>query len=99
LALQYFVGRNAVELANKEILKDWTRVENFPVDDREHRDFEFHVVKDIAAKRIMLTIKCFNEDSQTVRLDPTVISETSDPEAFTDIAQRRVRQLYSDGRI
>jgi hypothetical protein len=34
-----------------------------------------------------------------VRLDPTVISATADPENFTDIAERRVRQLYSDGRI
>jgi len=88
-----------VELANRQILKDWTRIENFPVDDREHRDFEFHVVKDVIAERITLTIKCFNEDAQTVRLDPTVISETADPENFTDIAERRVRQLYSDGRI
>jgi len=88
-----------VELANKEILKDWTRVENFPVDEREHRNFEYHVVKDVAAERIMLTIKCFNEDAETVRLDPTVISATADPENFTDIAERRVRQLYSDGRI
>ena len=88
-----------MELANRQILKDWTRIENFPVDDREHRDFEFHVVKDVIAERITLTIKCFNEDAQTVRLDPTVISETADPENFTDIAERRVRQLYSDGRI
>jgi len=99
LALCYFAEHNAVELANKEILKDWTRVENFPVDEREHRNFEYHVVKDVAAERIMLTIKCFNEEAETVRLDPTVISETADPENFTDIAERRVRQLYSDGRI
>jgi hypothetical protein len=91
--------KTAVELANRQILKDWTRVENFPVDDREHRDFEFHVVKDVTAERITLTIKCFNEESETVRLDPTVIPETSDPETFAHLAERRVRQLYSDGRI
>lgn len=88
-----------MELANKEILKDWTRVENFLVGEREHRNFEYHVVKDVAAERTMLTIKCFNEAAETVRLDPMVIAETSDPENFSDIAERRVRQLYSDGRI
>ena len=88
-----------MELANKQILLDWTRVENFPVGDREHRNFEYHVVRDIAAERIMLTIKCFNEEAETVRLDPTVIPQASDPSSFTDFAERRVRQLYSDGRI
>lgn len=88
-----------MELANKQILQDWVRVENFPVADCEHRNFEYHVVKDIAAERVMLTIKCFNDDAETVRLDPTVIPTSSDPSSFTDIAERRVRQLYSDGRI
>ena len=88
-----------MELANKEILKDWTRVENFPVADQVLRNFEFHVVKDVAAERTMLTIKCFNEEAETVRLDPTVIADAADPETFTDIAEKRVRQLYSDGRI
>ena len=88
-----------VELAKRQILKDWTRVEDFPVDERERRNFEYHVVKDVTAERITLTIKCFNEEAETIRLDPTVIPTSSDPESYPDLAERRVRALYSSGRI
>jgi len=88
-----------VDLAKRQILKDWTRVEGFPVDERERRNFEYHVVKDVTAERVTLTIKCFNEEAATVRLDPTVIPTSSDPTSYSDLAERRVRQLYSNGRI
>lgn len=74
-------------------------MEDFPVDEGERRNFEYHVVKDVAAERITLTIKCFNEEAATVRLDPTEIPVSSDPATYSDLAERRVRQLYSNGRI
>ena len=46
-----------------------------------------------------LTIKCFNNAAQTVRLDPTMISGAADPESYPEIASRRVRHLYSTGAI
>lgn len=88
-----------MEIANRQILKDWTRVDEFPVDERERRTFEYHVVKDTTAERVTLTIKCFNEEAETIRLDPTVIPSGSDPDSYPQLAERRVRQLYSNGRI
>jgi len=90
---------DVVELANRKILKDWTRVDEFPVDERERRTFEYHVVEDMTAERVTLTIKCFNDESETIRLDPTVIPSGSDPDSYPQLAERRVRQLYSNGRI
>lgn len=86
-------------IAERQILQDWTRVENFLVDDEQKRTFEYHVVRDVAAERVTLTIKCFNEAAETVRLDPTDISSSADPESYPDLAGRRVRHLYSIGRI
>ena len=88
-----------VQIAERQILRDWTRVENYVVDEREQRTFEYHVVKDLDAERLTLTIKCFNDKARTVRLDPTVIPANADPETYKDIAGRRVRHLYSNGMI
>jgi len=86
-------------IAERQILQDWTRVEDFLVDAGEKRTFEYHVVRDVAAQRVTMTIKCFNEAKETVRLDPTDISSSADPESYPDLAGRRVRHLYSVGRI
>ncbi len=86
-------------LADRQILIDWTRVEDLEVDDRETRSFEYHVVRDMSAERVTLTIKCFNESAETVRLDPTVIPNAADPDSYPEIASRRVRHLYSNGMI
>jgi len=86
-------------IAERQILQDWTRVEDFTLDDGQRRTFEFHVVRDVTAERVTLTIKCFNAAAETVRLDPTVISSSADPGCYEDLAGRRVRQLYSNGMI
>ncbi len=88
-----------MQLAQRQILVDWTRVENYVVDSDERRTFEFHVVRDVAAETVTLTIKCFNDEAKTVRLDPTVIPANADPDSYTDIAERRVAHLYSNGMI
>ncbi len=86
-------------LAERQILIDWTRVEDLEVDHAQTRTFEYHVVKDPSAERVMLTIKCFNAEAETVRLDPTVIPNAADPDSYPEIANRRVRHLYSNGMI
>ena len=92
-------------LAHRQIIVDWTRVEDFAVDEQELRSFEYHVVKDMDAQRVTLTIKCFDQEAKTVRLDPTIISDNDDVSAgedpciYSDLAGRRVRQLYCTGMI
>lgn len=86
-------------IAERQILLDWTRVEDFLVDEGQKRTFEYHVVRDVSAERVTMTIKCFNDAAETVRLDPSDISSSADPESYPDIAGRRIRHLYSVGRI
>lgn len=80
-----------------EVLQDWIRVENYQVDAGEARTYEFHVVRDQEVGRVTLTIKCLDSEEKTIRLDPTVIN-TGD-RAFPEIAERRIRRLYSMGLI
>jgi hypothetical protein len=86
-------------LPQRQVLQDWTRVEDLEVDSSQKRSFEYHVVEDVVAERIMLTIKCLDGRSRTVRLDPTVLATDADPSSFIEIAERRVRQLYDKGMI
>lgn len=88
-----------MRIAERQILIDWTRVDDFAVDEAEMRSFEYHVVKDVEAQRVTLTIKCFDQEAKIVRLDPTIISNQSDPDSYPDLAGKRVRQLYTNGRI
>lgn len=80
-----------------EVLQDWIRVENYEVDAGELRTYEFHVVRDQEAGRMTLTIKCLDSDENTVRLDPTVLN-TGDS-SYPEIAERRIRRLYTLGLI
>ena len=80
-----------------EVLQDWIRVENYQVDAGEVRTYEFHVVRDEAHGRVTLTIKCLDCEENTVRLDPTVLNPGD--HAFPEIAERRIRRLYSLGLI
>lgn len=86
-------------IAAKEIIADWTRVEALEVDSRVFKTYEFHVVTDRETARTMLTIKIYNEENHTVRLDPTDISRIMDQKDYHAIAERRVRALYSNGLI
>jgi hypothetical protein len=80
-----------------QVLQDWIRVENYQVDAGELRTYEFHVVKDQAHGRVTLTIKCLDNEENTVRLDPTVLN--SGEVAFREIAERRIKRLYKLGLI
>lgn len=85
-----------------QVLQDWVRVENYQVDAGEMRTYEFHVVRDEQGGRVTLTIKCLDDNDNTIRLDPTVVSTGRDPggEAnYPGIAERRIRRLYSLGLI
>ena len=86
-------------LQRRQIVQDWTRVENFEVASSEFRTFEYHVVTEEESRRFVLTIKCFDADAQTVRLDPNSLDPDTDETAFADIATRRVKQLYANGMI
>ena len=86
-------------MPTREVLLDWTLVEDFEVDASEFRTYEYHVVQDTAVGRVTLTIKCIDATARTVRMDPTVISCTHDASAYPDLAERRIRQLYSNGFI
>lgn len=80
-----------------EVLQDWIRIENYQVDAGEVRTYEFHVVRDEEGGRVTLTIKCLDSSEKTIRLDPTVLNP-GDYE-FPEIAERRIRRLYSLGLI
>ena len=85
-------------MQQREVLQDWVRVTDFEVDAGEHRTYEFHVVQDPEVGITTLTIKLLDGDEKTIRLDPTVIREGHE-EAYAQIAERRVRHLYSQGMI
>ena len=80
-----------------EVLQDWVRVENYEVDAGEVRTFEFHVVRDEEGRRVTLTIKCLDDQNNTIRLDPTVLFSSEAP--FPELAERRIRRLYTLGLI
>ena len=80
-----------------QVLQDWIRVENYQVAAGELRTYEFHVVKDEEQGRVTLTIKCLDEEENTVRLDPTVLN--SGESAFPEIAERRIQRLFTLGLI
>jgi len=85
--------------AQREIIRDWTRVADFEVADQNFRTFEFHVVADPVAKRTILTIKIFNEEHRTVRLDPVDVDRGQEPQVYEHLAERRVKLLYASGLI
>ena len=83
-------------MGNRQIIQDWTRIDDFKVDDDIYRSFEYHVVSVPEQERTILTIKLYREDDLTVRLDPSDIESNVDFNAF---AERRVRYLYARGVI
>ncbi len=85
--------------AQREIIRDWTRVADFEVADQNFRTFEFHVVADLVAKRTIMTIKIFNDEHRTVRLDPVDVDRDQDPQVYEHLAERRVKRLYANGLI
>ncbi len=82
-----------------EVLQDWIRVDDLEVDVNEHRTYEFHVVQDPEVGRVTLTIRCLDGHLKTVRVDPTVLNAPADPSQIRELAERRVRHLYTQGRI
>ncbi len=87
-------------LRRRQIIQDWTRVEDFEVASSEYRTFEYHVVADESTERITLTIKCLNADATTVRrLDPNELSPGTDHGSYEAIAAKRVKQLFVNGKI
>ena len=80
-----------------QVLQDWIRVENYQVAAGELRTYEFHVVKDEEHDRVTLTIKCLDNEENTVRLDPTVLNAGEC--AFPEIAERRIQRLFTLGLI
>lgn len=86
-------------LQRRQIVQDWIRVENLEVANSEYRTFEYHVVSEEESERIVLTIKCFDADAQTVRLDPNCLAPDTHESKFADIATRRVKQLFANGMI
>ena len=91
--------REVGALQRRQIVQDWIRVENLEVASSEFRTFEYHVVVEEESERFVLTIKCFDADAQTVRLDPNSLSPDTQQSSFADIAARRVKQLYASGMI
>ena len=86
-------------LQRRQIVQDWTRVEDYEVANSEFRTFEYHVVAEEQSDRIVLTIKCFDSEAQTVRLDPNSLAADTHESAYADIASRRVKQLFANGMI
>ena len=80
-----------------QVLQDWIRVENYQVAAGELRTYEFHVVQDEEQGRVTLTIKCLDDEENTVRLDPTVLN--AGERAFPEIAERRIQRLFTLGLI
>ncbi len=100
MVLRTVASRVGVKLVvHRQIVQDWTLVEDLEVDSSQLRSFEYHVVEDLDDARRTLTIKCLDPQARTVRLDPTLLATDADPASFSDIARRRVRQLYLKGRI
>ncbi len=85
--------------AQREIIRDWTRVSDFEVAEKNFRTFEFHVVADPVAERTIMTIKIFNDEHRTVRLDPVDVDRGQEPEVYEHLAERRVKRLYANGLI
>lgn len=85
--------------AQREIIRDWTRVADFEVADEHFRTYEFHVVADPVRERTIMTIKIFNEDHRTVRLDPVDVDRDQEPKVYEHLAERRVKRLYANGLI
>ena len=87
-------------LKRRQIIQDWTRVEDYEVGKSEYRTFEYHVVSDENAERMTLTIKCLDADATTVRrLDPNDVAPDTDHGSYGDIAGKRVKQLFINGMI
>lgn len=86
-------------LSQRQVLKDWTRVEGFEVASGEYRTFEYHVVALGESERTILTLKLYREDDMTIRLDPSDIEPSANQEAYGSLAERRVRQLFIKGTI
>jgi hypothetical protein len=87
-------------LHRRQIIQDWTRVEDFEVGSSEYRTFEYHVVADENTERMTLTIKCLDADATTVRrLDPNELAPETDHAKYEDIAGRRMKQLFLNGMI
>lgn len=86
-------------LSQRQVLKDWTRVDDFEVANGEFRTFEYHVVALGDAKRTILTIKLYREDDMTIRLDPSDIEPSVNEERYVTLAEKRVRQLFINGTI
>ena len=80
-----------------QVLQDWIRVEDYEVDAGEVRTFEFHVVQDEDGGRVTLTIKCLDDEDNTVRLDPIVMATVQ--ASFPQLAERRIKRLYDMGLI
>lgn len=85
--------------AQREIIRDWTRVDDYEVAERDFRTYEFHVVADPAAERTIMTIKIFNDEHRTVRLDPVDVHQDQTPGGYERLAQRRIKRLYDNGLI
>lgn len=83
----------------REIIRDWTRVADFEVAERAFRTYEFHVVADPEADRTIMTIKIFNEEHGTMRLDPIKVDRHDEVDVYDHLAQRRVEHLYAVGLI
>ena len=87
-------------LNRRQIIQDWTRVEDCQVGDSEYRTFEYHVVTDETTERMTLTIKCLDADATTVRrLDPNDLEPGTDNGRYEDIATKRVKHLFVSGMI
>lgn len=86
-------------VAQREIIRDWTRVSDLEVADQNFRTYEFHVVADPCANRTIMTIKIFNDEDRTVRLDPVDVDRGEDAEVYHGLAERRVKRLYENGLI
>ena len=57
------------------------------------------MVADHENERTIMTIKIFNNEHRTVRLDPSDVAANQAPDAYDQIAQRRVENLYANGLI
>lgn len=85
--------------AQREIIRDWIRVSDFEVADENFRTYEYHVVADLVTERTIMTIKIFNEENRTVRLDPVDVAQDQEPHEYETLAGRRVKRLYANGLI
>ncbi len=87
-------------LQRRQIILDWTRVEDFEVATAEFRSFEYHVVASENPERLTLTINCLDPKAgEARRLDPNEVAPGTDQVGYADIAGRRMKQLYLDGAI